>query len=133
MSPPLGPTTQFFLFPEMSESARQIGASYIDDKFFSTIRKCARTCLTMAARTASIVVDEFALHSLQINFDIGKSEFTIDLMGTDSAKIKTEFFPMDFPHIMISSRAYGDVEDHIATEYNIWALYMSQADHTCLK
>ena len=53
----------------------------------------------MAARTASIVVDEFALHSLQINFDIGKSEFTIDLMGTDSAKIKTDLFRLDFPHM----------------------------------
>ena len=104
-------------FPETFEPTVTMGASYVDDTFFSAIHKVAATCVKMAAKTAAIVVDEFALHSLTVNFEAGKSEFTIDLVGPDSASLKNDIYCLDVPHIVISSQAFGPVKVHVPIQY----------------
>lgn len=67
-------------------------ASYDDNTSFVALEKRAPQCVNVAARIASIVVDELSRHSLLVNCDLGKSEYVVDLVGPDTLRTKRAMF-----------------------------------------
>lgn len=94
-----------------------MGASLIDDSFFNSIHANPATCVANGASIAAIVFDEFAFHSIDINFEKGKTEFLIDLIVDGSKPIASSIFSMPVPHILVTSRFYGAVPIHVCIIY----------------
>ena len=64
-----------------SGSFHIMGASLIDDSFFNSIHVVPAVCVTNAASIATIVFDEFALHSMDIDLEESKAEFMLQQIG----------------------------------------------------
>ena len=100
-----------------SGSVHIMGASLIDDTFFNAVDADPLICVSKSTSIAAIVFDEFALHSLDVNSDKGKTEFTLDLIGPGSKQILADIMSLPEPHIIVCSRFYGGVPVHACHMY----------------
>ena len=83
-----------------SGSYHIMGASLIDDSLFNSVHIVPAVCVTNAASIATIVFDEFALHSLDNNLEIGKTEFLLDLL----VQVISSIMSLPVPHRQVVSR-----------------------------
>ena len=59
-------------------------ASSIDDSLFNSVHHDPALWVINVASIPTLVFDEFALHTMDINFENGKTEFLLDLLGPGS-------------------------------------------------